>query len=136
MRGLHIQCFERFIKRTHDMQQGPRGFSRDLEHAHQAISSRFRDNDNAGVVSQAGRNRFALGKTAQEISGYSKVGDSRKIPYTGAGVGRPPILAEGVMVFRRGLIGEFTLEPGEQDSIDRVKLEAEWHEEDNSNPFR
>src|ERR1700677_1652709 len=57
--GLNAKRRERFVNGAHDMQQRSCRFSRDLEHAHQAVSGRLRDNDKAGVVGQARCDWFA-----------------------------------------------------------------------------
>src|SRR5271168_231151 len=51
------------------------------------------------------------------------------------GAGSDPISAQGIVVFRSGVIREFTLEPGQQDLMDWVELDSERHDGNNSTRF-
>src|SRR5580698_238102 len=90
MWGLSAKRRERLLNGAHDMQQRPCRFSRDLEHAHQAVPDGLRYNDKAGVFGQARRNWFAHCEGAQEIRGQGEFGNSGKVPDARAGVSRPP----------------------------------------------
>jgi hypothetical protein len=70
---LHVKLSERFIHGANDVQPRAFGLSCDLEHPHQAISSRYRDNDKARMVRQARRDWSALRQAAQEIGVHRKV---------------------------------------------------------------
>ena len=76
MGGLSTEFRKRFINGSHDMQQRSCRLSRDLEHPHQAISSRHRDDDKAGVVGQTRSDRLALGQAAQEIGVHFETGST------------------------------------------------------------
>jgi hypothetical protein len=104
--GVRAEVGEGFVHSAHDMQQRACRLSRDLKHAHQSVSRRHWNYDKAGMVDQARRDWFAPRQAAQEIGGHGKVIDAGKVPDSCSGVGRPPILAEGVVVFLCRLIGE------------------------------
>jgi len=70
--------------------------------------------------------RFA--RLRKKSAATAKSTTPEKVPDARTGAGRPPILAEGVVVFRRRFIRELTLEPRQQDLIDRVELESKRHE--------
>jgi hypothetical protein len=133
--GFNTERRERLLNRAHHMQQRSRRLSHDLEHAHQAVSGRLRDNHKAGVVGQARRDWFAQRQASQEIRGQSKFRNCRKVPDARAGIRRGPILAQGIMVCLGRFIRELTLESRQQDLVDRIEFESECHEGTNSIRF-
>jgi len=133
--GFDAERGQRLVHGPNDMQQRPAGLSGNLEHAHQPVAIRQRDYDKPGMIGQTRGDWFAHCQPAQEVGGHSEVGSGGKIPDACMGAGSDPISAEGIVVFRGGVIREFTFEPGQQDLIGRVELESERHGGTNSTRF-
>ena len=127
MRRLHTQGGERLIHRLGDLQQRPRGRSRNLEDACQALPRQSWGHDNAGPPGGVWHRRFLLRQVAGVFGGYREFRHQRQVEDPRAGIGRSRVSSNRRVILCERVIGEPSRETAEQNLIRRIELKPEPH---------